>query len=141
MIRNIKEDDLTKVMTIWVKGNFDANNFIEKDYWLEIYNSKKEDFLHNYKTFVYTENNDILGFISIYKSEIKAIFVKQKSRRNGIGRKLINYTKEQEKHLSVNVYEKNINGILFFNSMNFRNSQIQIDERFLEKEYIMIWNN
>ena len=45
MIRKIKEEDLTNVMTIWVKGNFKANGFIEKDYWLEIYNQTKLDFL------------------------------------------------------------------------------------------------
>ena len=65
MIKKIKEEDLTNVMTLWVKGNFKANNFIDKDYWLEIYNNTKENFLKDYKTFVYKENDEILGFISI----------------------------------------------------------------------------
>ena len=41
MIRKITNDDLTSVMAIWVKGNFKGNSFIEKDYWLEIYNETK----------------------------------------------------------------------------------------------------
>ena len=49
MIKKIKEEDLTNVMTLWVKGNFKANNFIDKDYWLEIYNNTKENFLKDYK--------------------------------------------------------------------------------------------
>ena len=77
MIRKIKEQDLTKVMTIWVKGNFKANSFIEKDYWLEIYNQVKVDLLENFKTYIYLEKDEILGFISIDNNEIKAIFVKE----------------------------------------------------------------
>lgn len=141
MIRKIKDTDITNVMTIWVKGNFFANNFIEKDYWLEIYNSKKEDFLHNYQTFVYTENNEILGFISTYQEKIKAIFVKQDYRRKGIGKKLINYCKNNNKVMEVQLYEKNINAVLFFNSMDFKNTKVQLDNKFAEKEYIMLWKN
>ena len=59
MIRKIREEDLTKVMTIWIKGNFKANSFIEKDYWLEIYNQVKVDFLEKFKTYVYVENDEI----------------------------------------------------------------------------------
>ena len=44
MIRKIKEEDLTKVMSLWIKGNFQGNYFIEKDYWLEIYN--KTNIIH-----------------------------------------------------------------------------------------------
>lgn len=141
MIRKIKDTDITNVMTIWVKGNFFANNFIEKDYWLEIYNSKKENFLHNYQTFVYTENDEILGFISTYQEKIKAIFVKQDYRRKGIGKKLINYCKNNNKVMEVQLYEKNINAVLFFNSVDFKNTKVQLDNKFAEKEYIMLWKN
>ena len=142
MIRKIKEEDLTNVMTIWVKGNFKANSFIEKDYWLEIYNQTKLDFLENYKTYVYIENDEILGFISICDNEIKAIYVKEEKRENGIGTKLLNHCRDnlgENTEMYVKIFEKNMKGILFFSKRQFKNNKIQLNEQFNETEYIMIW--
>ena len=142
MIRKIREDDLTNVMTLWVKANFKANSFIEKDYWLEIYNQVKIDFLGNFKTYVYVENEEILGFISIHDDEIKAICVKEENKRNGIGTKLLNYCRDnlkENEELYIKIFEKNMNGILFFSKLQFKNSKVQLNEQFNETEYVMTW--
>ncbi len=142
MIRKIREEDLTNVMTLWVKGNFKANSFIEKDYWLEIYNQVKIDFLENFKTYVYVENEEILGFISIHDDEIKAICVKEENRKNGIGTKLLNYCRDnlkENEELYMKIFEKNMNGILFFSKLQFKNSKVQLNEQFNETEYVMTW--
>ena len=142
MIRKLKEEDLTNVMTIWVKGNFKANRFIEKDYWLEIYNHVKVDFLENFKTYVYIDNDEVLGYISIDKNEVKAIYVKEENRRQKIGTKLMNYCKNNlntDEFLEAKIFEKNMNGILFFSNLQFKNIKIQVNEKFQEKEYIMYW--
>ena len=143
MIKKIKEEDLTNVMILWVKGNFKANNFIDKDYWLEIYNNTKENFLKDYKTFVYKENDEILGFISIDDSEIKAINVKDNQQRRGIGTKLVNYCKENisESEIVIKIFEKNMNAIIFFSNLEFKNIKIQLNEKFNEKEYVMQFKN
>ena len=143
MIKKIKEEDLTNVMTLWVKGNFKANNFIDKDYWLEIYNNTKENFLKDYKTFVYKENDEILGFISINDSEIKAINVRDDQQRRGIGTKLVNYCKENisESEIVIKIFEKNMNAIIFFSNLEFKNIKIQLNEKFNEKEYVMQFKN
>ena len=142
MIRKIREEDLTNVMTLWVKGNFKANSFIEKDYWLEIYNQVKVEFLENFKTYVYVENEEILGFISIQENEIKAICVKEENRRNGIGTKLVNYCRDylkENEELYIKIFEKNMNSILFFSKLQFKNSKVQLNEQFNETEYVMTW--
>ena len=142
MIRKIKEEDMTKVMTIWVKGNFKANNFIDKDYWLEIYNDIKIDFLKNWKTYVYIENDQVLGFISIDNNEIKAIFVKENSRGNDIGTKLVNYCRDNLKsgeEVFSKIFKKNMSAIIFFSKLQFKNVKIQLNEKFNETEYIMSW--
>lgn len=142
MIRKIKEEELTKVMAIWVKGNFKSNSFIEKDYWLEIYNQVKEDFLNKFKTYVYIENGEVLGFISVCENEIKAIFVTEEYKGNGIGTKLLNYCKDnlvEDKHIFIKLFEKNMNTIVFFSKRQFKNSKIQLNDKFNETEYVMIW--
>lgn len=129
MIRKFKEEDTTKVMTIWTKGNFKAHDFIEKDYWLENFNKVKNEYLPQSETYVYTEEGEVKGFISILeKKYIGALFVRQDSLREGIGRRLLNYCKEKYDYLTLNVYEKNINATLFYVAMDFKNKGIQIDE-------------
>ena len=140
MIRKFKEEDTTVVMTIWTKGNFEAHSFIDKDYWLLNYNKVKDEYLKKSETYVYTENNDIKGFISILNNEyIGALFIKREYRKQGIGRKLINFVKDKYDKLTLNVYEKNINAILFYTKLGFINQKIQIDDKTNEKEYVMEW--
>ncbi len=140
MIRKITNDDLTSVMAIWVKGNFKGNSFIEKDYWLEIYNETKEKFMDVYDTYVFVEENVIKGFVSIKDKKIKAIYVSPSFIRKGVGKKLINFCKDKYDTLILEVYEKNINAILFFSNLGFKNKKIDIEKVHNEKIFIMEWN-
>ena len=129
MIRKFKEEDTVKVMTLWTKGNFKAHPFIEKDYWLENFNKVKNEYLYNSETYVYIENEEIKGFISLLDNGyIGALFVRNDCQREGIGRRLINYVKERNPYLKLQVYEKNIDATLFYVAMGFKNTKIQIDE-------------
>ena len=142
MIRKFKEEDTVKVMTIWTKGNFKAHDFIDKDYWLLNFNKVKDEYLKKSDTYVYTEKEEIKGFISILgDGYIGAVFVRLDSLRQGIGRKLINYVKEKYDKLTLNVYEKNMDAILFYVALGFVNTKIQVDEETGEKEYVMEWKN
>ena len=140
MIRKITNDDLTSVMAIWVKGNFKGNSFIEKDYWLEIYNETKEKFMDVYDTYVFVEENVIKGFVSMKDKKIKAIYVSPSFIRKGVGKKLINFCKDKYDTLILEVYEKNINAILFFSNLGFKNKKIDIEKVHNEKIFIMEWN-
>lgn len=129
MIRKMKEEDTTKVMTIWTKGNFYAHPFIERDYWISNYNKVKEEYLKQAETYVYEENEEIKGFISILNNTyIGALFVKKDFLRQGIGKRLLNYCKERKEKLTLQVYEKNVDATLFYLALGFKNIRIQIDE-------------
>ena len=141
MIRKFKEEDTVKVMTIWTKGNFEAHSFIDKDYWLLNFNKVKDEYLKESETYVYVENDTIKGFISLLNNNfIGALFVRKEYRRQGIGRKLINFVKDKYDRLELQVYEKNVDAMLFYASLGFVNKKIQIDEDTNEKEYVMEWN-
>lgn len=149
MIRKITNEDINSVMTIWMKGNLKYQYFIDYNKWLLEFNTFKEKLLNQYKTYVYineklktAENqNEILGFISINKNEVKAIYTKLQERNNGIGKSLMHYIMKNKKELYLSVYEKNTQAILFFNHLGFRNIKIQIDENTNQKEYIMKWKS
>ena len=140
MIRKFKEEDTVKVMTIWTKGNFQSHSFIDKDYWLLNFNKVKDEYLKKANTYVYVEDDTIKGFISVLDDYyIGALFVRREYKRQGIGRKLLNYVKERYDRLELNVYEKNMEAILFYVSQGFVNQKIQIDGETNEKEYVMEW--
>lgn len=141
MIRKFREEDTVKVMTIWTKGNFEAHSFIDKDYWLLNYNKVKDEYLKRATTYVYVENDTIKGFISLLNNNfIGALFVRKEYRRQGIGRKLINFVKDRYNKLELQVYEKNVDAMLFYASLGFVNKKIQIDKDTKEKEYVMEWD-
>lgn len=142
MIRKFREEDTVKVMTIWTKGNFEAHSFIDKDYWLLNFNKVKDEYLKKAETYVYVDNDEIKGFISLLNNYfIGALFVRKEYRRQGIGRKLVNFVKDKYDKLELQVYEKNVSAMLFYSSLGFVNKKIQIDEETNEKEYLMEWNN
>ncbi len=142
MIRKFREEDTVKVMTIWTKGNFEAHSFIDKDYWLLNFNKVKDEYLKKAETYVYVDNDEIKGFISLLNNYfIGALFVRKEYRRQGIGRKLVNFVKDKYDKLELQVYEKNVSAMLFYSSLGFVNKKIQIDEETNEKEYVMEWNN
>lgn len=141
MIRKFREEDTVKVMTIWTKGNFEAHNFIDKDYWLLNFNKVKDEYLKRAETYVYVEDDIIKGFISLLNNNfIGALFIRKEYRRQGIGRKLINFVKDKYDKLELQVYEKNVNAMLFYASLGFVNKKIQIDDNTNEKEYVMEWD-
>ena len=140
MIRKFRDEDTVKVMTIWTKGNFQAHSFIDKDYWLLNFNKVKDEYLKKANTYVYVEDDTIKGFVSVLDDYyIGALFVRREYKRQGIGRKLLNYVKERYDRLELNVYEKNMDAILFYVSQGFVNQKIQIDGETNEKEYVMEW--
>ena len=129
MIRKFREEDTVKVMTIWTKGNFESHSFIDKDYWLLNFNKVKDEYLKESETYVYVKNDTIKGFISLLNNNfIGALFVRKEYRRQGIGRKLINFVKDKYDRLELQVYEKNVDAMLFYASLGFVNKKIQIDE-------------
>ena len=141
MIRKFREEDTVKVMTIWTKGNFEAHSFIDKDYWLLNFNKVKDEYLKRAETYVYVEDDIIKGFISLLNNNfIGALFIRKEYRRQGIGRKLINFVKDKYDKLELQVYERNVNAMLFYASLGFVNKKIQIDDNTNEKEYVMEWD-
>jgi putative acetyltransferase len=141
MLRELKEKDIDDVMKIWRDGNFKAHNFISSAYWSERYKKVQDEYLRKADTLVYDEDGNIKGFISIIDDGyIGALFVKEDSQREGIGRILINYIKDKYEKLYLKVYEKNINATMFFKAMGFKKIKSKIDESTSEKEYVMEWN-
>lgn len=137
MIKEFKIDNLDEVMKIWVETNISAHNFIPKEYWINNFELVKQ-MLPNSNIYMFQENDVIKGFVGIIEEGyIAGLFVKKEYQREGIGKKLIEYSKEKYNQLTLDVFVKNENAINFYYKNNFKVISKKINEETNECEYTM----
>lgn len=139
MIRVLEEKDVDIVAKIWLETNIKAHDFIASNYWKEHYEMVKDMFLQA-EVYVYEIEKEIMGFIGLDKEYIEGIFVLDQYQKRGIGKALLNHVKAKKEHLSLNVYHKNLNAILFYQREGFCIQYENVDKNTGEKEYRMVWN-
>ena len=139
MIRTLKEKDVDIVAKIWLETNIKAHVFVASNYWKEHYEIIKDMFLQA-EVYVYEIEKEIMGFIGLDKEYIEGIFVLDQYQKRGIGKALLNHVKAKNEHLSLNVYQKNLNAILFYQREGFCIQYEDVDKNTGEKEYRMVWN-
>ena len=138
MIRQLQNKDIDKIMEIWLESTIDAHKFISKEYWNENYNIVKDMYIPMSKTFIYEDNDDIRGFISIINNDfIGALFVEKNYQSQGIGKSLIDYAKNLYDNLSLAVYKENEKALEFYKKMEFKIISENINEDTNCVEYIM----
>ena len=138
MIRQLQNKDIDKIMGIWLESTIYAHKFISKEYWNENYNIVKDVYIPISKTFIYEDNDDIRGFISIINNDfIGALFVEKNYQSQGIGKSLIDYAKNLYDNLSLAVYKENEKALEFYKKMEFKIISENINEDTNCVEYIM----
>ena len=138
MIRQLQSKDIDKIMGIWLESTIYAHKFISKEYWNENYNIVKDVYIPMSKTFIYEDNDDIRGFISIINNDfIGALFVEKNYQSQGIGKSLIDYAKNLYDNLSLAVYKENEKALEFYKKMGFKIISENINEDTNCVEYIM----
>ena len=140
MVKQFNKKDIDIIMKIWKDNNQKFQGFIENQYWIDNYVKTKEEFI-NSKIFVYTEATEIKAFIAFDKvGKVINIQVKPEIQREGIGEILIQKVKQENNNLHVDIYERNVNAMLFFKAMGFRKMQNFVDEQTQENICKMSWN-
>ena len=138
MIRQLQNKDIDKIMGIWLESTIYAHKFISKEYWNENYNIVKDVYIPMSKTFIYEDNDDIRGFISIINNDfIGALFVEKNYQSQGIGKSLIDYARNLYDNLSLAVYKENEKALEFYKKMGFKIISENINEDTNCVEYIM----
>ena len=70
---------------------------------------------------------------------VEGIFVSEKMRSQGIGKQLLDFVKDKKSKLYLNVYQKNIRAVQFYQREDFEIDCESIDEDTRERDYEMIW--
>lgn len=140
MIRELQKADVNRVADIWLDTNIKAHSFVPAQYWKNNFETVKEMLLQA-EVYVYEEGQNIQGFIGLNGEFIEGIFVSAENQSQGIGGLLLNYIKNKKPKLSLNVYQKNIRAISFYQREGFEIRREALDEATGEKEFVMMWQS
>ena len=140
MIRRLQKVDINRVADIWLKTNLEAHDFIPGQYWTSNYEAVKK-MLPQAEVYVYEDNKIIQGFVGVRDEYIEGIFVSGKMKSHGIGKALLDYIKDKKARLQLNVYQKNVRAMSFYQREGFTIQSEGLDEFTGEKEYVMEWNS
>ena len=138
MIRKLENSDIDRIMVIWINTTIKAHSFVKQEYWMENYDIVKNTYLPSSDTYIYEDNEDIKGFISVIDNEfIGALFIDYKYQGYGIGKKLIDYISGIYTKLALTVYKDNYRAVQFYKQMGFKVIDEMCNEDTKCIEYLM----
>lgn len=140
MIRKLRKIDINRVADIWLKTNLKAHSFISEQYWTSNYERVKE-MLPQAEVYVYEDDKMIHGFLGVGDEYIEGIFVSDKMQSHDIGKSLLDYIKDKKVRLQLNVYQKNVRAMSFYQREGFTIQSERMDEFTGETEYVMNWES
>ena len=140
MIRELQNADINSVTDLWLDTNLKAHDFIPSQYWKNNYDAVKE-MLPQAEVYVYENDNKIQGFVGLNDEYIEGIFVSDEMQSQGIGKLLLDFAKGKRMKLQLNVYQKNIRAINFYQREDFEIRGEGLDEATGEKDHEMIWQH
>lgn len=138
MIRALQPADLDRVADLWLAANLQVHPFIAPEYWRSHRRLVKE-LLPQAEVYIYEDAGEIQGFAGLNGTYIEGIFVSEKMRSQGIGKCLLDFLKTKRTRLCLNVYQKNVRAIRFYEREGFRLRCEGVDEATGEKDFVMVW--
>ena len=138
MIRKLQDADIDRVADIWLDANLRAHSFISPQYWKGNFETVKK-MLPQAEVYVYENDREIWGFIGLNGEYIEGIFVSSEMQSRGIGKRLLDFVKTKKTELHLNVYQKNMRAIRFYQREGFKILRGEMDEATGEKNYEMTW--
>ena len=120
MIRKHRDQDLEQLMNIWQKSSTLAHPFLKNDFVEKVASDMRNLYIPNSETWVFEENQIVVGFISMIENEIGGLFVLPDNHSKGIGTKLVDFIAKENKVLEVEVFEDNKIARAFYDKYGFK---------------------
>jgi putative acetyltransferase len=142
MIReyNPINEERDRIMAIWLTATLKAHPFIDHSYWMQHYDTVKNHYLTTAKTYVYTQNDRVLGFISIKDGDtIGALFVDVHQQHRGVGSALLRHVQGLHDDLRLFVYAHNKRAVTFYKKAGFTVENEHTDGGTGEPELLLRW--
>ncbi len=120
MIRKYEDKDEPRLIDIWYNSSSLAQPFLDDAFVEKVKKDMKDVYLPNAETWVFEENNVVIGFISMIGNEIGGLFVSPDQHSKGVGTTLVDFIGEYHRELEVEVFKENIIGRGFYDKYGFK---------------------
>ena len=97
-----------------------AQPFLDAAFVEKVKKDMKDIYLPNAETWVFEENNVVIGFISMIGNEIGGLFVSPDQHSKGVGTRLVDFIGEYHRELEVEVFKDNKIGRGFYDKYGFK---------------------
>lgn len=139
MIRSYRKTDLEEMARIWYEASVTAHSFVPASFWASQRSAMKEMYLPLAENFIFEENGQPAGFISLVGEKVCALFVAPEMQGKGIGRALLEHAKTLRRRLSLKVYRENKRAFQFYKKCGFVAVGEEIDEYTGCVQVLMEW--
>jgi len=119
MIRKYKESEIPVLLTIWEQATSSAHSFLPMDFNRTVKEAMASTYLPDSNTWVFEEDGEVVGFISMLENEIGGLFVSPDRQSQGVGSQLVNHMRQFHQELEVEVFELNNIGKPFYEKNGF----------------------
>lgn len=120
MIRKYEEKDFDELLDVWYSASEVAHPFLSGDFFEQERRKIAELHIPNAETWVYEQDNTVIGFISLMENEVGAIFVDPDFHGMGFGRELMEHAKSiRTSFLELYVFKDNKIGRDFYEKCGF----------------------
>ena len=138
MIRLAEQQDLDRIMEIWLEVNLQAHDFVDPAYWTGCFQEVREA-IAQADVWVWDENGRVEAFAGMVEHYLAGLFVSGAQRGKGIGGLLLEHIKEQSSPLTLHVYSWNAGAVQFYKRHGFGTVSEYIDSETGQPEREMIF--
>ena len=118
MIRKIKVTDYPRLMEIWESAVLSTHDFLKEEDFL-YYKERLPVYFQYVNLFGFEQEGILIGFTGIAEGNLEMLFIDNKYRGAGIGKKLITYAIDNLRVTKVDVNEQNVQAVGFYEYMGF----------------------
>ena len=118
MIRKIKVTDYPRLMEIWESAVLSTHDFLKEEDCL-YYKEQLSVYFQYVALFGFEQEGILIGFMRIAEGNLEMLFIDNKYRGAGIGKKLITYAIDNLQVTKVDVNEQNVQAVGFYEYMGF----------------------
>ena len=118
MIRKIKVTDYPRLIEIWESAVLSTHDFLKEEDFL-YYKEQLPVYFQYVILFGFEQEGILIGFMRIAEGNLEMLFIDNKYRGAGIGKKLITYAIDNLQVTKVDVNEQNIQAVGFYKHIGF----------------------
>ena len=129
MIRAYQDNDLNELLEVWYSASQVGHPFLDENFFEKERRAIATVYLPNAETWVFEQDDHVVGFISLHDDEVGGLFVDADYHGQGIGRALMDHAARTRDCLKLEVFEKNHVGRRFYAKYGF----VQVGQYFHEE--------